>query len=196
MPPLVPNPNEHFTRDVDSDCKKAVPLSLRPKKDEVCSIFTYGTLQPGDTTGMPWAREAIKGMKAQPAHVPRARLYFDGWPCLVFDNASTTAVQGWVLSASSVSTFQEKLKIFDNVCQYRPNNNNNDGGEQQQSLYKRKIADIFLDDADQAIGGVVGPSGIKIKAYVYYRSNCNKSNLIASGKWSDFAETKKWPMLR
>ena len=136
-------------------------------------IFCYGTLQPDDDSGLPWTEEAVKGMEGQPAHIAKAKLFLDSYPCLVFDNTSTTNVYGWAMQADS-QLFEEKLKLWDHINQYKK-----DGS----GLYKRTVRKIVLGDPEKAIGRLIGPCGVHVKAYVYHRPECDKKHPIPSGDW-------------
>lgn len=154
--------------------------------DNVCQhVFCYGSLRPDDDSGMPWTKQAVKGLRAQPAMILGAKLYWDTYASLVFnENTSEMArcinvskkssVIGWVLTADH-DVFQEKMKSFDQIEGYE---------EDGSGLYQRVVAKVCLGDPKRALGGkAIGAEGTYVSAYVYHRPDCSKEHQIISGDW-------------
>lgn len=141
--------------------------------EQVDCCFCYGSLRPDDDSGMPWTKEAVKGMRGQPATVPKAKLFMDRFAALVFDDDATQAVVGWVLT-SEQSFFQEKMNQFDAIEGYEP-----DGS----GLYQRAVVNVCLGDPTKSIGVPIGEKNTVVRAYVYHRPNCSKELQIESGDW-------------
>ena len=146
-------------------------------------FFCYGSLRPDDDSGMPWTKDAVLLMNAQPASISGAKLYEDTYASLVFDNCgdddtckrTSSVVIGWVLTCSDPALFQRKLEQFDRIEGYIPNNKN--------SIYQRAIANVCLGDPTMAIGDPVGAQGSLVRAYVYHRPDRHKKYRIQSGDW-------------
>ena len=156
-----------------------------PREEDECRhVFCYGSLRPDDNSGMPWTKEAVAGMTAQPAKVPGAKLYMDTYAALVFDENDNgddddtiinNNVTGWVLTTADPAFFRAKLERFDEIEAYR---------EDGSGYYQRTIVDVCLDRPERTIGGdPIGATGSVVKAYVYHRPECSKDNRIASGDW-------------
>lgn len=151
-------------------------------------IFCYGSLRPDDDSGMLWTKDAVAGLRAQPATVLGAKLYMDEYAALVFDDeqdeqgvdtvtSDDSQVVGWVLTTDSSTLFASKLKSFDRIEGY------NDG-DPDSSFYQRRIAEVCLGKPNQAHGGkAIGDEGSIVKAFVYHKPDCKMEHRIDSGDW-------------
>jgi gamma-glutamylcyclotransferase (GGCT)/AIG2-like uncharacterized protein YtfP len=145
---------------------------------------------------MPWTKDAVAGMRAQPATVSGAKLYEDTYAALVFDDddderhyvphptladveksADSIQVIGWVLTTNSPTSFEQRLKEFNFIEGYNE-------GDAESSFYQRRIANVRLGNPNQAVGWkAVGDEGSIVKAFVYHKPDCNKEDWIDSGDW-------------
>lgn len=140
-------------------------------------VFCYGSLRPDDDSGMPWTKDAVEGMIAQPAVMYNARLYQDKYAALNFCDDPTSKVVGWVLTCESETDFLEKLSLFDEIEEYYED-------DPESSVYLRAIADACLGDPGKTLGGgSLGEKGSMVKAYVYHVPECAKDLPIPSGDW-------------
>ena len=143
-------------------------------------IFCYGSLRPDDDSGMPWTKDAVEGLTAQPAKILGAKLYRDQYAALVFDGQNEkddrNGVIGWVLTTENPTLFREKLATFDEIEQYE---------EDGTGFYQRAIVDVRLMDPERTIGSTepIGSSGSFVSAYVYHRPDCSKEQRIVTGDW-------------
>lgn len=141
------------------------------------NVFCYGSLRPDDDSGMPWTKDAVEGMIAQPAVMYSARLYEDKYANLNFCDDPTSKVVGWVLTCDSETDFEKKLSLFDEIEEYYED-------DPESSEYLRAIADACLGDPRMSVGGrSLGEEGSVVKAYVYHNPNCAKDRPILSGDW-------------
>ncbi|KAL3790248.1 hypothetical protein ACHAWO_001323 [Cyclotella atomus] len=136
-------------------------------------VFVYGSLRPDDDSAQPWTRDAVAGMIAEKARLPRAKLYHDRYACVVLESLedrsktktslSDSYVHGYVLSTSDKEMFKQKLSLFDRIEGYN--------GPGSLNLYDRTVVDVELESRT-------------VMAYVYHGSHrCSKRNLIPSGDW-------------
>eukprot|EP00957_Ditylum_brightwellii_P055368 4196053-Ditylum_brightwellii.AAC.1 len=77
---------------------------MTDQRDDCTFVFCYGSLRPDDDSGMPWTKEAVAGMRGQPASVSGAKLFMDTYASLVFNENDESAnsedtVVGWMLTA-------------------------------------------------------------------------------------------------
>lgn len=144
-------------------------------------VFCYGSLRPDDDSGMPWTEDAVQGMRAQPATVFGAKLYYDRYAALVFGDDKDrpndeNKVVGWVLTADH-DLFQEKLRHFDQIEGYDPK-------DEAGSFYQRAVAPVQLGEKNLAKGGrPIGERDEVVLAYVYHKPSCDKKHRIPSGDW-------------
>ena len=170
-------------------------LAMSSKNAACLHVFCYGSLRPDDDSGMPWTKDAVAGMRAQPATVSGAKLYEDRYAALVFDDDDagkrsstdskstrcTPMVVGWVLTTDSPRSFAQKLKDFDQIEGYKER-------DPESSFYLRRMANVRLGKPDPARGKAVGEEGSMVQAYVYHKPDANKENWIESGDWLQRAE--------
>lgn len=137
-------------------------------------IFVYGSLRPDDNSGQSWTKDAVRGLEAQKAMLPKARLYRDQYACAVLDSThdSNGGIFGYVLSTKDEHLFAEKLGLFDQIEGYR-------GPESPHNLYDRTVVDVELLPSDKH-------NPLRVKAYVYHgthRHRCGRQDPIPSGDW-------------
>merc|ERR1719277_2679229 len=164
-------------REVHHEVRSQQELSVG---GEPAAFFVYGSLRPDDDSRMPWTQAFVQGMDSIPAKLRGARMYEDTYASVVLGHNTVvgrTAEQEKPYADSLVQSEDEIVGILLVPKDKSPEAfarklRDADRIEGYPSLYRRAMVDAIPKEG-----------GDPIRAYIYHRPDCDRSNHISTGDW-------------
>lgn len=108
-------------------------------------VFVYGSLRPDDDSGQAWTKEAVNGLTAQKARLPKAQLFRDKYryAYAVLDDSSPSSRNTAVTSSTDNNDSGSSSSISNNDT--KSNNNNHHFilgyvlSTTDETLFKKKL---------------------------------------------------------
>ena len=119
--------------------QKAIEKINQDQKN-IKAVFVYGSLRPDDDSGMPWTKEACRGMAYQKAIVKDAQMFEVTYASVVINRPGHT-VTGCVLVAEDESKFEAKLDHYDQIEGYN-------ASDPASGLYERAVMTAHLQNGE------------------------------------------------
>jgi len=159
--------DSYIKSDVLYPLLKLVSVSKFGEEEEsnnetASAFFVYGSLRPDDLSKKPYAVEWLKNTTQKKGFIKNAKLYVDQYPVIELNCGNEeNIVVGYVIKPEDPSKFGEFQEQADSIEGY-PN------------FYDRKVVEVYIENEE------------KIKCFVYFREEFDKSQIIPSGDFLDY----------